>query len=240
MASKRLAVSHDCAKDPSQDTGSGPQGIDPLCYVANTGYVKMAAAPRPASDFGAARRAMIDSQLRTSGVNEPWVLARMNKVPREDFVPTEARAVAYTDRAVPLGGQGMLAAPLFHALMLSEARPTLADRILVVDGGSGYLPALLDGLAGAVTAITPEEALKGGGKKGDFTLLLIDGAIEHLPDALAKRLSADGRVVTGMIENGVTRLAIGRRTTGTIALLPLAELGIPGLPAFARPKAWSF
>ena len=42
-----------------------------------------------------ARRAMIDSQLRPSGVNEPWVLAEMLRVPREDFVPAARRASAY-------------------------------------------------------------------------------------------------------------------------------------------------
>lgn len=199
----------------------------------------MAAVSRPAPDFVAARRAMIDSQLRTSGINEPWVLARMNAVPREEFVPAETRAVAYIDRAVPLGGNAMLAAPLFHARLLTEARPTPGDRILVVDGGSGYLPALLEGLAGAVTSITPDEAVKSG-RKGDFTLLLVDGAVEHLPDTLAKRLTDDGRVVTGLIDNGVTRLAIGRKAGSGISLLPLAEMGIPVLSAFARPKAWSF
>jgi protein-L-isoaspartate(D-aspartate) O-methyltransferase len=198
----------------------------------------MASAAPSATDFDAARRAMIDSQLRTSGVNEPWVLARFASVPREDFVPRSARAVAYTDRAVPLDGQGMLAAPLVHALMLNEARPTAADRVLVIDGGSGYLPALLEGLAEAVTVASPAEALKG--KTGDFTLLLIDGAVEHVPPALVKRLADDGRVVTGAITNGVTRLALGRKAAGEVALLPLAELGIPRLPAFDKPKAWSF
>lgn len=198
----------------------------------------MASAAPSATDFDAARRAMIDSQLRTSGVNEPWVLARFASVPREDFVPPSARAVAYTDRAVPLDGQGMLAAPLVHALMLNEARPTAADRVLVIDGGSGYLPALLEGLAEAVTVASPAEALKG--KTGDFTLLLIDGAVEHVPPALVKRLADDGRVVTGAITNDVTRLALGRKAAGEVALLPLAELGIPRLPAFDKPKAWSF
>lgn len=198
----------------------------------------MASAASSATNFDAARRAMIDSQLRTSGVNEPWVLTRFASVPREDFVPAAARGVAYTDRAVPLDGSGMLAAPLFHALMLNEARPTVADRVLVIDGGSGYLPALLEGLAGSLTVVSPAEALKG--KAGDFTLLLIDGAVEHLPAALAKRLADDGRVVTGAIVGGVTRLAVGRKAAGEIALLPLAELGIPRLPAFDKPKAWSF
>lgn len=199
----------------------------------------MAAALRSEPDFATARRAMIDSQLRTSGVNEPWVLARMNAVPREDFVPTEARPVAYIDRAVPLGGSAMLAAPLFHARLLAEAKPVQSDRVLVVDGGSGYLPALIEGLAGSVTVVTPDDAMKGG-KKGDYTLLLIDGAVEQLPEGIAKRLSEDARVVTGLIDNGVSRLAIGRKSGGTIALLPLAELGIPRLSAFDKPKAWSF
>ncbi|MFN3509955.1 MAG: protein-L-isoaspartate O-methyltransferase family protein [Tsuneonella troitsensis] len=199
----------------------------------------MAAALRSEPDFATARRAMIDSQLRTSGVNEPWVLARMNAVPREDFVPAEARPVAYIDRAVPLGGSAMLAAPLFHARLLAEAKPVQSDRVLVVDGGSGYLPALIEGLAGSVTVVTPDDAMKGG-KKGDYTLLLIDGAVEQLPEGIAKRLSEDARVVTGLIDNGVTRLAIGRKSGGTIALLPLAELGIPRLAAFDKPKAWSF
>ena len=198
----------------------------------------MASAAPSTTDFDAARRAMIDSQLRTSGVNEPWVLSRFASVPREDFVPPAARAVAYTDRAVPLDGNGMLAAPLVHALMLNEARPTAADRVLVIDGGSGYLPALLEGLSGSVTAIAPAEALKS--KTGDFTLILIDGAVEHVPAALAKRLADDGRVVAGVIMDGVTRLAVGRKAAGEIALLPLAELGIPALPEFAAPKGWSF
>lgn len=198
----------------------------------------MTVATQTAPDLAAARRAMIDSQLRTSGVNEPWVLARMNAVPREDFVPDSARAVAYTDRAVSLGGGAMLAAPLVHAKMIAEAKPAASDRVLVIDGGSGYLPALIDGLAGSVTVMIPDEAANG--RKGDFTLLMIDGAAEHIPDALAKRLADDARVVTGLVDNGVTRLAIGRKVAGQVALLPLAEIGIPRLAAFDKPKAWSF
>ncbi len=199
----------------------------------------MASAPLPEVDFAAARRSMIDCQLRTSGVNEPWVLARMAAVPRENFVPRAARAVAYTDRAVPIGGGGALAAPLVHARMLAEGRPTSADRVLVVDGGSGYLRALLEGLAESVTAVTADEATRGG-KSDGFTLLLVDGAVEHLPDALTKRLADGARVVTGLIDDGVTRLAIGCKAGGTVGLLPLAELGIPRLPAFDKPKVWSF
>src|ERR1700712_5913204 len=99
--------------------------------------------PASGADPKVARRAMIDSQLRTSGVNEPWVLAAMNSVPREDFVPHGARAAAYTDRAVPLGNGRFLAAPLVQGRMLAEARPVAEDTALLVGDGPGYFATLL-------------------------------------------------------------------------------------------------
>lgn len=199
----------------------------------------MSTATRPAPDFAAARRAMIDSQLRTSGVNAPFVLERMGAVAREDFVPQAARGIAYMDRAVPLGEGQFLAAPVVHGMMLAEARPTKADSCLVVDGGSGYLPALVLPLVGRCEVVAAEDAASGR-KRGDHSLLLVDGAVEELPAPLVKRLAEDARVVTGFVRNGVTRLAVGRKVNGEVALLPLAELGIPVLPAFDAPKGWSF
>jgi protein-L-isoaspartate(D-aspartate) O-methyltransferase len=184
-----------------------------------------------------ARRAMIDSQLRTSGVNEPWVLAAMDRVPREDFVPENARAAAYIDRAVPLGDGRFLAAPLVHGKMLAEAVPTAADTALLVGDGAGYLAALLRPLVGSL-----EASLSGveAAKAGVYSLIVVDGAIEELPTALAAQLAEGGRIVTGLVLRGVTRLAAGRKTAGEVALLPLAEIGIPVLPEFATPKRWSF
>jgi protein-L-isoaspartate(D-aspartate) O-methyltransferase len=187
-----------------------------------------------------ARRAMIDSQLRTSGVNAEPVLRRMAEVARERFVPETARGFAYIDRAIALGDGRHLAAPVVHGLMLQEARPTPADRALLVDGGSGYLAEVLRPMVGSLEVITPAEAVAASRKGGDFTLLVIDGAVERLPEALARRLADGARAVAGVVENGITRLAIGREAAGTVALLPLAELGIPVLPEFAAPKGWSF
>src|SRR5262245_57775824 len=101
-------------------------------------------ADRNASDRGAetndaARRAMIDSQLRTIGVNESWVLTAFASVAREDFVPENARAAAYIDRAVPLGGGRYLAAPVVHGRMLAEAAPQPSDTVLLIGDGNGYL-----------------------------------------------------------------------------------------------------
>jgi len=193
---------------------------------------------RPAGTSEAARRAMIDSQLRTSGVNEPWVLAAMANVAREDFVPPEMRAAAYIDRAVPLGNGRFLAAPLVQGRMLGEAEPTKQDATLLVGDGNGYLAALLRPLVGSLDVVDPADAKTE--KSGAYSLIVIDGAIEELPAALAAQLSEGGRVVTGLVVRGVTRLATGRKTAGQVALLPLTEIGIPVLPEFAAPKRWSF
>ena len=183
-----------------------------------------------------ARRAMIDSQLRPSGVNDPVVLAAFARVRRETFVPAGAQGVAYMDRSVPLGGGKVLAPPLSHGLMLMEAAPTQADRALLVDGGSGYLAALLGPLVGSLDVIAPGEAAAGQG----YTLLLIDGAIERLPQALTDALATDARVVTGLIERGVPRLATGRKAAGSVGFLTLGEADFAPLAEYAQPAKWSF
>lgn len=198
---------------------------------------------RPAMDFAAARKAMIDSQLRTSGVNSPFVLDRMSVVPREEFVPAGLREIAYIDRAVQLGDGHALASPLFYGQLLAEAQPQPGDRALVLDAGSGYLPELVRPMVGSLDVMPAAEGAEpaeGDRGAGGYTLILIDGAVEHLPDNLARLLAPGGRVVTGIVEQGVTRLAAGREAAGEVALLAVAELGIPRLAAFDLPRRWSF
>jgi protein-L-isoaspartate(D-aspartate) O-methyltransferase len=186
-----------------------------------------------------ARRAMIDSQLRTSGVNEEYVLARMIAVPREAFLPADKTSVAYIDRAVLLGTAGHLAAALFYGKLMLEAAPGPRDRVLVVSGGTGYLAALIQPLVADLTEITAAEAVAMTGA-GNYSLIVIDGAIEQLPEALAAQLADGGRIVTGLVLRQVTRLASGRRIAGHVNLQPLEDMGIPVLPAFAAPKSWTF
>jgi protein-L-isoaspartate(D-aspartate) O-methyltransferase len=191
-------------------------------------------------DQTAARRAMIDIQLRVSGVNDERVLAAMNGVAREDFVPASARGHAYIDRAIALGDGRALAAPLVQGKMLSEAGLRSDDKVLVVAAGGGYLAALAGRLAGSVESVDPAKAAAAKRGSGSYTVLLVDGAIEQLPAGLAGELAEGGRIVTGLVERGVTRLAAGRKLGGAVSLLPLAEIGIPVLAEFAAPKGWSF
>lgn len=185
-----------------------------------------------------ARRAMIDSQLRVSGVNDPAVLAAFDAVAREDHVPAECKANAYIDRALALGDGHALPSPLAHGRMLIEAAPKAGEKVLVVST-NGYLAALASAMGCQVTTLSPGDAATKK-KGGPFALILVDGAAEELPASLAAMLAEDGRVVTGLVERGITRLAAGRKSAGTIALLPLADIGMPAIPEFAAKKGWSF
>lgn len=193
-----------------------------------------------AIDDAAARRAMIDSQLRVSGVNQEAVLAAMSAVAREDFVPASARGHAYIDRAIPLGPGQALPAPLVHGKMLAAAAPEPGERVLVVSCGSNYLPALVEAMGASVEVASAADAAAGKAGSAGFTLLLIDGAVEYLPAALLAALADGGRVVTGTVRRGVTSLAIGTKAGGAVQLAPLADIGIPVLAEFAAPKSWSF
>lgn len=190
-------------------------------------------------DMNAARKAMIDSQLRTSGVNEPFVLSRMSSVAREDFVPVDTKTIAYIDRAVPLGGGKFLPSPLFHGMVLTEAAPKADDTVLVVESGSSYLTELIMPLVSNVDTVTAEDAAVKSGRKS-YSLILVDGAIAQLPAGLAKRLADGGRIVTGLADGGITRLASGRKVAGDVVLAPLADIGIPVLHAFDKAEEWSF
>ncbi|MEO0032092.1 MAG: hypothetical protein RIS94_1850 [Pseudomonadota bacterium] len=190
---------------------------------------------RPAEGhFADARRAMIDSQLRVSGVNDPAILAAFASTAREDFVPAARRAVAYIDRAVPLDDGTVLAPALTHGQMLTAAAPVAGERVLVISR-NGYLPALVRALGGDVTQVAPGEALTGA-----FPLVLIDGAVEAVPARLDAALAEDGRVVTGMVDRGVTRLEIGRKVMGQLAFTALGEADFAVLGEFAAKKSWSF
>lgn len=185
----------------------------------------------------AARRAMIDSQLRVSGINDPAILAAFLAVPREDFVPEARRAVAYADRAVALGGGEVLSPALTYGQMLTAAEPVSEDSVLVIGNPGGYLAALAGKLADKVMLVA---ATGDWANAGEHALVLVDGAIEDMPAGLANLVAPEGRIVTGVVERGVTRLALGRKVAGALALTVLAEADFAPIAAFAARPKWSF
>jgi protein-L-isoaspartate(D-aspartate) O-methyltransferase len=156
-------------------------------------------------------------------------------VPREDFIPADHRAAAYTDRAIPLGGGRFATPPLYTGKALAAAEPTKADKALVVSAGSLYLAEVLRPLVGSLEVVDAADIAKNP-PKGPYSLIIIDGAAGEVPQALADALASDGRIVTGLFNKSVTRLALGMKNGSALAFTTLGELGIPAYRNLPRPN----
>ena len=185
--------------------------------------------------FADMRRAMVVSQLRPNGVNDPRVLDAMGIEPREDYVPAERRTTAYADRVVPLPEGRAINPPTVTGMLFESASIAPADRVLVVADPSGYTTAIARRLARSVSTQDGPAAATGA-----FDVIVVDGAVEQVPQVLVDALDIDGRLVAGVVEAGVTRLAVGRRGGDGFALIPFMDADIAILPQFARPRAFSF
>ena len=219
-------------------------------------------APVEAERFEAMRQAMVASQLRTNAVNDPRVVEAMARTPRENFLPAEQKGLAYRDTLLPLPGGRRHNSPLATGRLLTEAHVRPEDHVLLIAAAGGYAAALLAQLAGSVVALEQEEALvalartalageakvelvqgpleAGWAAGAPYDLLIVDGAVEQLPDALIAQVKPGGRVVTGVIDRGVTRLAAGRRTEGGFGLLDFLDVECTELPGFRRLRTFTF
>jgi protein-L-isoaspartate(D-aspartate) O-methyltransferase len=208
-------------------------------------------------DFEAARFAMVESQLRPEGVVDRAVVQAMGSVPREKFVPESVQALAYVDRALPLGGGRFLTAPSALGQLLTQMMPEPGQRALIVGGGTGYSAAVFAamGLDPVVVENDPELAerarkhgirsvegpLEGGDPKGGpYDQILIDGAVEFIPDAIVAQLADGGRLGAALIDRGITRLIVGRKAGAAFGYLSMGDAGVPALPGFSRPKEFIF
>jgi protein-L-isoaspartate(D-aspartate) O-methyltransferase len=211
----------------------------------------------PISDFAAARQAMVDSQLRPQGVNDPSVIAAMSLVPRERFVPDEQKPLAYVDRSVPLGEGRALPAPAVLGLLLTALAPVRGERALVIGAGTGYAAAVLKEMGIDTYAVESsatlahvgrqngveivEGALADGLRKGaPYDIVLLDGAVEVIPETLVEQLRDGGRFGGAIVDQGITRLVTGRKAGGGFGYLTIADAATPELPGFERPPAFVF
>ena len=212
-------------------------------------------------NFDHMRRAMIANLLRTTGTNDARVLAAFGEVPRERFVPRDRIALAYADTPVPLSSGRALNHPLALGRLLTEAAPREGERALVIGAATGYAAALMSRLVGPVTAVEEDadlaafarEALapyrvvlvegplvEGHEAGGPYDLILVDGAIESVPDALIGQLADGGRLAAATIDRGVTRLSIGRKSGEAFGMVSFSDAAAAVLPGFGRPKTFTF
>ncbi|MCW3847681.1 protein-L-isoaspartate O-methyltransferase [Sphingomonas sp. LB-2] len=218
-------------------------------------------APVVSGRFDAMRSAMVSNQLRTNAVNDPRVVDAMRDVAREDYLPEAHRGIAYRDTLLPLNGGRRHNSPLATGRLITEARVEAGDKVLLIGAAGGYAAAVLAKLGASVTAVEEDESLfalataalagqgvtlvqgplaAGSANGAPYDVLIIDGAVEHVPDALVAQLRPGARVTAGIADRGVTRLASGRRTDGGFGLVDFADLECATLPGFARPTTFKF
>jgi protein-L-isoaspartate(D-aspartate) O-methyltransferase len=208
-------------------------------------------------NFEQMRRAMVASQLRTNAVNDPRVVAAMGLVARERFLPEAQAGLAYLDIATPIGKERALPAPVVLGRLLTEARVRSGERALVIGAATGYSAAVLLELGLHVTALEDDASfaanrlpsmaiwvsgpLAAGWADGaPYDLVLVDGAIEQVPAAIVDQIADGGRLAGGLIDNGVTRLMIGRKAGGAFGVVRFADAEVPILPGFAIAREFSF
>ncbi len=219
------------------------------------------------TDFAQSRRKMVDNQLRTNDVTDHRILDAMEAVPREKFVPTAKRAVAYIDEDLPIGASGsgrLLMKPHIFGKLLQIAQIGADDVVLIVGAGTGYSSAVVSNLAASVVALEENEELagaagellvelgienavvvdgplaKGYATEGPYDVILVDGAVEVLPETLLAQLKDEGRLVAieGLGGAGVAKAykKSGGVVSGRFGFNASAKL----LPGFGKEAEFSF
>jgi len=170
-------------------------------------------------EFAAARRAMVEDQVRRRGVASPRVLEAMLSVPRHEFVPAEFQADAYADKPLPIGEGQTISQPFMVGAMTEALELTGPERVLEIGTGSGYQAAVLSVLASEVISIESHTSLglaaqerlerlgyanvhvhNGDGSMGfadsaPYDAILITAAAPEIPPLLASQLCDGGRLV---------------------------------------------
>ncbi|MFO1106183.1 MAG: protein-L-isoaspartate O-methyltransferase [Amaricoccus sp.] len=215
-------------------------------------------------DFAAAREAMVDCQVRPSDVTRFPIIAAMLAVPREDFVPETLKPVAYLGEHVPLAPGRVLLDPRVFAKMLDAVNVGPTDLVLDIGSGLGYSAAVLAQMAEAVVALeeAPELAeaaarllsaqsadnavvetgpLAGGvPAQGPYDVIMIEGAIEQLPEAIEDQLKPGGRIAAIFREGRGGQARLGLRLGHGIVWRRVFDAAAPVLPGFAATKAFEF
>ena len=208
-------------------------------------------------DYSAARQAMVDNQLKPQGVTDRAVLDAMGSVERERFLPAHSQPLAYIDRAVALGSGRFMPAPSATGQLLTEMAPEAGQRALVVGAGTGYAAAVLAAMGLNVVAVenssdlaatarelgieVVEGELEAGHRKGaPYDRILIDGAVQAIPQAIIDQLADGGRLGAALLDRGITRLVVGRKVGGAFGHSSIGDAGVPALPGFSSPQSFTF
>ena len=207
------------------------------------------------------RRTMVETQLRTVDVTDQRVLAAFGDVPREKFLPEAMRALAYLDRDIHFAGSDrFMLAPASLARLLQLAVISPDDHVLDIACSSGYSTALIAELAHSVIGIESDSSMananagllpenarvltgsiaEGFIDGGPYDVIVIEGAIEKLPNAFSLQLTHKGRLVAVTGSGRSARATLYANTDNGLSGRGTFDLGVPLLKEFAAPASFQF
>ncbi len=216
-------------------------------------------------DYAAARRNMIECQLRTNKITDKRILEAMSLIPRERFISNERAMMAYTDTDVPCGDGRYLMAPIAVSRLIQEAAITAGDSVLCIAAGTGYSVAVMARIAGSVIALesSPDCAKKAGELlaelnldnavvvEGDVTvgwaaespydIIFIDGMVAEVPNTLFEQLADGGRLLA-IIDSGdgIGRATLFVKLSGNISDRQIFDIRVGRLLEFDKVQEFVF
>lgn len=216
-------------------------------------------------DFAAARRMMVDGQVRTADVTDLRVLAAMSELPREHFVPESKAELAYLDLDLPAGegrATRCLLKPMVLAKLIQLAEIGEAGHVLDVGCATGYSSALIARLAGSVIALEEDRSLARTAERAlaefanvkvvvgplvtgwpiaePYDVITMQGATEIVPDALLRQLKDGGRLVCILGSEPQRKAMLYRKVEGEVSGRPMFDAAAPLLPGFNRTPSFVF
>lgn len=215
------------------------------------------------TDYAARRTMMVDTQVRPSDVTKFPIIDAMLAVPREAFVPRFLREAAYMGENVDLGGGRVMLEPRTLAKMLDALEIEGDDLVLDIGPGLGYSSAIMARMAEAVVAVEDDADMvqeaqriladngadnvimhegplpQGASDHGPYDVITIQGAVEHLPEALTDQLKEGGRIACLFMEGALGVVRIGYKIDGKINWRFAFNAGAPVMPGFERHAAFT-
>ncbi len=213
-------------------------------------------------DFNVAREKMVASQIRTSEVTDPLVVDAMSDVPREKFVPADKQDFAYLDEDLSIGKGRFVMEPMIVARLIQLAELQATDSVLVIGSGTGYLAAVAARMAASVIALESDSDLADGAAKtyaelgienvkvvvgdlqsgwtGPFDAVIVDGAVEVLPDEFRTQLKDGGRLACVVRDGPVGRATLITRAGDSYGSRQEFDAMTPCLPGFEKRAQFVF
>ncbi|MGJ8604344.1 MAG: protein-L-isoaspartate O-methyltransferase family protein [Marivita sp.] len=215
------------------------------------------------TDFSARRTMMVDTQVRPSDVTKFPIIDAMLSVPRELYVPREQAEAAYISENILIAPGRVVLEPRTLGKLLDALNIEGDELVLDIGAGYGYSSAVVARMAEAVIAVEEDAALAeeaqsilsdqgadnvvvhagpltdGAAQHGPYDAILIQGAVEQVPDSLISQIKEGGRIGCVFMEGALGVVRIGYKIDGDISWRFAFNASAPVLPGFAKDVAFA-